>query len=187
LGIGAAFFFEGFEEAELLGVGAVAFRDGDVAAVFEKRVAHAALVAELAALRFPDGGDGEFLVETVHADGGIVGGFEDSHLAPIAIGEAPEGHADAVAAVGDEAHRRDARVVDGIGNPLVHRDDEVVAFFAGEGLGKHEGRRQRALGGEGDGELGSVGVELETGGDVEAGGGVVEGEIEAVGRRRSRS
>ena len=156
-----------------------------MAAVREEGVAHPAFVAKLAALRLPDGDDGEFLFDAVEADGGVVGRFEDGHLALVAVGQSPERHADSVATVGDEPHRRDRGVVDGIGNALVERHDQGVAGLAREGLGVDEGRGEGALGAERDGELGAVGVELDPGGDVEAGRGVEEREVEPVaGQRR---
>ena len=127
-----------FEDADLLCVGAVALCHGDVAAFVEKHVAQPPRVAKAAALGVPLRRDGQFAVVARDVDRGVVRCLDDCHLAALAIRDPPERHADAVAAIGNEPHRVDGLVPDGIGDALVHRNDEVFARLREKRRGKSD-------------------------------------------------
>jgi len=163
VGVLATFLGEGLEAPNLFGVGAVAFAHRDVAARVEEDVPQPARIAEAALLRIPFGRHAQPVACACDADGGVVGRLDDGHVAGGSVGHAPERHADAVAAVGDEPHRTDRLVGDGVGDALVHGNHEVGRPLAArqrvgrEGVGERERSGEVGVGRQGDGELGPVG------------------------------
>ena len=79
------------------------------------------------------------------------------------VGDAPKGHADAMAAIGNQSKRLDGLVLNGIGNPFVQRHHQTVSRLARESVGEPERRRQFSFARHGEGELRSAAVELNRG------------------------
>ena len=78
-------------------------------------------------------------------DSGIVGGLDDDPVPLPVIGHTPERHANPMPAIGNQTEWFDGFILDGKGNPLIHRDDQSVCRLTRKGIRITHRAGQRAI------------------------------------------
>src|SRR5665213_871603 len=110
-------------------------------------------IAELPLLRVPLRRNGQAVLQPHQADGGIVGRFDDDAVSLPVIGHAPKRHANPVTAVCNQTKGFDGFVLDGKGNPLVHRHHQPVCWLSHKGIGITPRAGQGPIPNQAEGEL----------------------------------